>query len=157
MSPFPFPTTDDFPYIFEFCSILLNETHTHRDHLLRQIERIIAQAGPSPSPIPIGALTSDNRDKWAEAREALVASGSGINAKSLEAIESAMIIVCLDDTRPVTREDISWGTWVGDGRNRFYDKHQRKEDRGFLFGSLFLSYPFVLVFGFCYLSRPFDS
>lgn len=35
-----------------------------------------------------------------------------------------MIIVCLDDTKPVTREDISWGTWVGDGRNRFYDKHQ---------------------------------
>ena len=36
-----------------------------------------------------------------------------------------MIILCLDDTAPVTREDISWTTWVGDGRNRWFDKHQR--------------------------------
>ena len=41
-------------------------------------------------------------------------------------IEGAMIVVTLDDTKPVTREDISWSTWVGDGRNRWYDKHQRK-------------------------------
>lgn len=26
----------------------------------------------------------------------------------------------------MTREDISWACWVGDGRNRFYDKHQRR-------------------------------
>ena len=37
-----------------------------------------------------------------------------------------MIIVPLDDIAPVTREDASWASWVGDGRNRFYDKHQRK-------------------------------
>jgi carnitine O-acetyltransferase len=54
-------------------------------------------------------------------------AASPINAKSLERIESAMIVVCLDDTRPVTREDASWQTWVGDGRNRFYDKHQRTQ------------------------------
>jgi hypothetical protein len=48
-----------------------------------------------------------------------------VNAKNLEQIESAMIIVALDDTKPVTREAISWGCWAGDGRNRFYDKHQR--------------------------------
>lgn len=35
-----------------------------------------------------------------------------------------MIIVCLDDAKPVTREDASWACWVGDGKNRFYDKHQ---------------------------------
>ena len=35
-----------------------------------------------------------------------------------------MIVVCLDDTKPVTREEASWACWVGDGRNRFYDKHQ---------------------------------
>jgi carnitine O-acetyltransferase len=43
---------------------------------------------------------------------------------SLKAIESDMVIVPLDDTKPVTREAISWNTWIGDGRNRFYDKHQ---------------------------------
>jgi len=35
-----------------------------------------------------------------------------------------MIVVCLDDTKPVTREEASWACWVGDGKNRFYDKHQ---------------------------------
>lgn len=36
-----------------------------------------------------------------------------------------MMVVCLDDIKPVTRDDASWNCWVGDGRNRFYDKHQR--------------------------------
>ncbi|TFK69544.1 acyltransferase ChoActase/COT/CPT [Pluteus cervinus] len=90
-----------------------------------QFERIIAQAGPTPSAVPLGALTSDNRDLWTHARNVLLsASPNGLNAQNLEQIESSMIVVCLDDTKPVTREDISWGCWVGDGRNRFYDKHQ---------------------------------
>ncbi|KIY45195.1 acyltransferase ChoActase/COT/CPT [Fistulina hepatica ATCC 64428] len=89
-----------------------------------QIERVIEAAGTTPVE-PVGALTSDNRDTWAAARARLLAaSPDGTNARSLEAIESAMIIVCLDDKSPVTREDISWQAWVGDGRNRFYDKHQ---------------------------------
>lgn len=102
---------------------------------------MIALAG-NDTGVPVGALTSENRDIWTEvgssdifvhsvlnvgfqARAALLAA-SPVNGKSLERIESAAIIVCLDDTKPVTREDISWACWVGDGRNRFYDKHQRK-------------------------------
>ncbi|KAF7298898.1 Carnitine acetyl transferase [Mycena indigotica] len=87
-----------------------------------QIERVIELAGSELAP-PVGALTSDNRDNWTDARAALLAA-SPVNAASLEAIESAMIIVALDDTSPVTREEISKACWVGDGRNRFYDKHQ---------------------------------
>ncbi|KAJ7132997.1 acyltransferase ChoActase/COT/CPT [Mycena filopes] len=87
-----------------------------------QIERVIEMAGEVAA-TPVGALTSDNRDHWTDAREALVAA-SPVNAASLEAIESAMIVVCLDDSKPVTREEISTACWVGDGRNRFYDKHQ---------------------------------
>ncbi|KIK57139.1 hypothetical protein GYMLUDRAFT_46369 [Collybiopsis luxurians FD-317 M1] len=87
-----------------------------------QVERIIQDAGSDPS-LPIGALTSDNRDLWTDARATLL-SASSANQKTLETIESAMIIVCLDDTKPVTREEISWACWVGNGRNRFYDKHQ---------------------------------
>jgi carnitine O-acetyltransferase len=34
-------------------------------------------------------------------------------------IESVMIVLCLDDTSPVTREDVSWSAWVGNGRNRW--------------------------------------
>lgn len=87
-----------------------------------QIERVLKLAGKEKG-IPVGALTSDNRDAWTQARAELIAV-SPQNAKALEAIESAMIIVCLDDYSPVTREEVSWGCWVGDGRNRFYDKHQ---------------------------------
>ena len=108
-----------------------------------QIEKIIALAG-SEKATPVGALTSDNRDNWADvrikdawslsatltmnsyqARAALLAASQS-NAASLEEIESAILVVALDDTKPVTREQISWGCWVGDGKNRFYDKHQCK-------------------------------
>ena len=92
-----------------------------------QLQNIIAYAGSEASPTPIGALTSDNRDLWTDAREALLAaSPSGKNAQLLKKIEGAMIILALDDTKPKTREEISWSTWVGDGRNRWFDKHQRK-------------------------------
>ena len=87
-----------------------------------QIARVIKLAGESKG-IPVGALTSENRDIWTDARETLI-KASPKNAHSLERIESAIIIVPLDDTKPVTRDDISWKCWVGDGRNRFYDKHQ---------------------------------
>ncbi|TFK39028.1 acyltransferase ChoActase/COT/CPT [Crucibulum laeve] len=86
-----------------------------------QFARII-RAGKDKT-LPIGALTSDNRDKWFHAREALL-KASPKNAELLKTIESAMIVVALDDTAPVTREDISWSCWVGDGRNRWFDKHQ---------------------------------
>jgi carnitine O-acetyltransferase len=92
-----------------------------------QLQNIIAYAGSEASPTPVGTLTSDNRDIWADAREALLAaSPSGKNAESLKKIEGAMIILALDDTKPVTREEISMSTWVGNGRNRWYDKQQRK-------------------------------
>ncbi|KAH0832169.1 Choline/Carnitine o-acyltransferase-domain-containing protein [Lanmaoa asiatica] len=87
-----------------------------------QVERVIALAGDDKG-VPVGALTGENRDVWTDARAALLAA-SPMNGESLERIESAAIVVCLDDTKPVTREDISWACWVGDGRNRFYDKHQ---------------------------------
>ncbi|KAI9058200.1 acyltransferase ChoActase/COT/CPT [Trametes sanguinea] len=72
---------------------------------------------------PVGALTAENRDTWTDARAALLAA-SPANAAALEEIESAIMVVCLDDTKPVTREQASWQCWVGDGRNRFFDKHQ---------------------------------
>ncbi|KAF8192191.1 hypothetical protein BJ912DRAFT_1021947 [Pholiota molesta] len=71
-----------------------------------QFNSIIAQAGEGSASAP---------------PEELVRAG---NEETLKKIESAMIIVALDDTKPVTREDISWNTWVGNGRNRWYDKHQ---------------------------------
>ncbi|KAG8740422.1 Carnitine O-acetyltransferase mitochondrial [Ceratobasidium sp. 414] len=108
--------------------------------LTSQIQRIVNAAGAEPAAHPVGALTSENRDTWADvsrisatrllyltwwdgqAREHLVKNPK--NAEALKRIESAIVVIALDDTKPVTREDVSWGCWVGDGKNRFYDKHQ---------------------------------
>lgn len=121
------------------------KVHHHANQGSRQVERIIATATKA-SPTPIGALTSDNRDVWTSAREKLIAaSPDGLNAQSLEDIESALIIVCLDDTKPVTREQISWACWTGDGRNRFYDKHQR-QSRQWVRSGVIAHYLLVLVF-----------
>ncbi|KAI0279226.1 acyltransferase ChoActase COT CPT [Russula aff. rugulosa BPL654] len=73
--------------------------------------------------VPFGALTSENRDTWTHARQRLI-EASAANEAALKRIESAMIVVALDNSEPTSREDLSWGAWVGDGRNRWYDKHQ---------------------------------
>ncbi|KAK3944794.1 acyltransferase ChoActase/COT/CPT [Diplogelasinospora grovesii] len=69
----------------------------------------------------VGALTSENRDVWTDARAVLL-SAHPQNAKALEAIESASFVVCLDDAAPVTLEERAHAYWHGDGQNRWYDK-----------------------------------
>ncbi|RKP00863.1 hypothetical protein CXG81DRAFT_26448 [Caulochytrium protostelioides] len=87
--------------------------------LQTQYERIMQLAdkrGPA-----VGALTSAHRDVWADVRSHLVAL-SAKNRQSLDQIESAMFLVCLDDTRPEGLDALSRACWHGDGQNRFYDK-----------------------------------
>ncbi|KAG6812195.1 hypothetical protein H0H87_009922, partial [Tephrocybe sp. NHM501043] len=81
---------------------------------LTRIRNTVMQPG-----VPVGALTLDNHDNWTHAREALLALPG--NAEKAQLVESAMIVLCLDDSAPITREEI-WAAWVG---NRWYDKHQR--------------------------------
>ena len=69
----------------------------------------------------VGALTSENRDVWTDARAVLLGADPA-NAKALEAIESASFVVCLDDAAPVTLEERAHAYWHGDGQNRWYDK-----------------------------------
>ncbi|KAI8061277.1 acyltransferase ChoActase/COT/CPT [Thamnidium elegans] len=88
--------------------------------LENQFNRIINQAGKDKG-LPIGILTSDNRDKWTEYRENLVAANPE-NANLLEKVESSDFVICLDDQTPVTRDEGSRACWHGDGRNRFFDK-----------------------------------
>ncbi|RCH98843.1 Carnitine O-acetyltransferase mitochondrial [Rhizopus azygosporus] len=88
--------------------------------LQHQFQKIIDQAGQSKG-IPIGVLTSDNRDKWTDYRENLIAANPE-NRKVLEKIESSDFVICLDDSKPVTRDEGSRACWHGDGRNRFFDK-----------------------------------
>lgn len=69
----------------------------------------------------VGALSSENRDVWTDARATLL-KASPTNAASLEAIESASFVVCLDEAAPVTLEERAQNYLWGDGQNRWYDK-----------------------------------
>jgi carnitine O-acetyltransferase len=86
--------------------------------LEQQFKSVYARAEKSPA---VGALTSENRDVWTDAREVLLKAHPS-NAKALEAIESASFVVCLDDAAPITLEERAHQYWHGDGENRWFDK-----------------------------------
>lgn len=84
-----------------------------------QFRRIYDSAGADKAP-GIGLLTSENRDSWTRIRTHLLNSPK--NSASLDVIERAAFVVCLDDTTPITRDQASRECWHGDGQNRFFDK-----------------------------------
>lgn len=81
-----------------------------------QFKHILDHA--TPADISIGALTSENRDVWLEAREALLKN----NRAALEDIEKSSFVVSLDTGSPATLEERARQFWHGDGQNRYYDK-----------------------------------
>ncbi|KAJ2800401.1 Carnitine O-acetyltransferase mitochondrial [Coemansia helicoidea] len=85
-----------------------------------QLDRIVEQAD-STTAVPVGVLTADNRDHWAD-NYPLLAQAAPENAATLERLQSAAFLVCLDDARPVTREETHRVFWHGDGRSRWFDK-----------------------------------
>lgn len=87
-----------------------------------QFELIFAATKDQPKGTAIGALTSENRDKWVQFRANLIAADPVRNTAALQDIESASFVVCLDDATPLTREERAHQYWHGDGKNRFYDK-----------------------------------
>ncbi|KAI2469874.1 acyltransferase ChoActase/COT/CPT [Annulohypoxylon bovei var. microspora] len=96
----------------------VNGKQLNTTELESQFARIydLAERGPA-----VGALTSENRDIWTDARQTLL-DASPKNKAALEAIESASFLVCLDDASPVTLEERAHQYWHGDGQNRWYDK-----------------------------------
>ncbi|ORY65498.1 carnitine O-acetyltransferase [Pseudomassariella vexata] len=96
----------------------INGQQLNTTELEAQFAKVYDLAKRVPS---VGALTSENRDVWTDAREILV-NASPKNKAALEAIESASFVVCLDDAAPVTLEERAHQYWHGDGQNRWYDK-----------------------------------
>ena len=86
-----------------------------------QFRRVYELAADGRAPA-VGALTSENRDVWADARKILLEASPAKNTAALETIESASFTVCLDDAAPVTLEERAHQYWHGDGQNRWYDK-----------------------------------
>lgn len=80
----------------------------------KRVYELASSRGPA-----VGALTSENRDIAADAREVLLKAG---NKAALETVEAASFVVCLDDAAPVTLEERAHAYWHGDGQNRWYDK-----------------------------------
>ncbi|KAF2245470.1 carnitine O-acetyltransferas-like protein [Trematosphaeria pertusa] len=96
----------------------INGKQLNTSELELQFKRIYEKAEKSA---PVGILTSQNRDAWADVYPRLKAA-SDLNAASVEAIESASFVVCLDDASPVTLEERAHQYWHGDGSNRWFDK-----------------------------------
>lgn len=92
---------------------LLNpaEIHSH-------LKYILSDTTPEPA-FPLGVLTSENRDVWAGIRDKLVSAG---NAAQLQAIDSALFCLCLDDDAMRDHIHISHNMLHGDGCNRWFDK-----------------------------------
>ncbi|KAI8092592.1 acyltransferase ChoActase/COT/CPT [Halteromyces radiatus] len=105
---------------FYFVDVVHNGQQLSTTEIEQQFQRVIDLAGQDKG-LPLGVLTTENRDNWTDAREALLAA-HGENKAALEKIESASFVVCLDDYSPVTRDELSRACWHGDGRNRFFDK-----------------------------------
>ncbi|KAJ3081561.1 Carnitine O-acetyltransferase mitochondrial, partial [Quaeritorhiza haematococci] len=68
-----------------------------------QLNKIYMMAGDTRF-TPVGALTTEDRDTWAKLRDQLLAV-SDKNKRNLDIIQRAAFVVCLDDIKPVTREE----------------------------------------------------
>jgi len=85
--------------------------------LLTQIrEDSLKSADPEPQ---IGAMTSEDRDIWAEVRQKLLPH----NRDTFDAIDSALTVLVLDQEEPVTLSELSRQVFHG-AQNRWYDKTQ---------------------------------
>jgi carnitine O-acetyltransferase len=103
--------------------------------LLNNLKAIIDDADKTPpnqvAQSAIGVLSTEHRRVWAEMRRAL--SDQENNRSCLDIIDSALFIVCLDDTTPESASEMSThmlcgsykldkGVQIGTCTNRYYDK-----------------------------------
>lgn len=68
----------------------------------------------------VGSLTTEKRTTWAFVREAMSASPE--SASSLETIDRALFVLCLDDTDANSPEEIGLKFLCGNHDNRWFDK-----------------------------------
>lgn len=82
------------------------------------LQYILSRAAPVPD-FPLGVLTSENRDVWANLRDKLEATG---NAENLRSVDSALFCLCLDDESFRNQSDMLHNMLHSDGCNRWFDK-----------------------------------
>ena len=93
------------------------------------LEECRARAAQMDDLPQLGWLTSQNRDDWADARQALVEqlSCSPKIHDDLEVLQSGVLLLCLDDHAPVSRQECAQTFLHADqeaaaGANRWFDK-----------------------------------
>jgi len=94
------------------------------DDIERQLEECI-RLGDAKPPSQIGLLTSSNRDTWTHAREILLKEGGDTMREALEVLESGAVLVSLDNTMPISRDECCISLLTGgeaSGSNRWFDK-----------------------------------
>ena len=115
---------------------------TEKD-LVANFEAIIEDARSTPvreaARTAVGVLSTENRRIWAGYREHLLKDDHGHdvppNRESLQIVDSALFVLCLDDTEPVGTANIAAnvlsgsyrledGVQTGTCTNRWYDKLQ---------------------------------
>jgi carnitine O-acetyltransferase len=99
--------------------VIQNGTVLSEGKLAGLIQNIITDSLSRKAPA-IGALTNEDRNVWASAREHLLLSQ--VNAKSLRTIEEGIFALVLDHTSPKNRTELAKELLHGDGRNRWFDK-----------------------------------
>lgn len=91
-----------------------------------QLRQCIQLADAVSSTRPkLGLMTSQGRDEWAEAREALLQAGGLAMDEALAVLESGAVVLNLDDEAPVSRQecgDLFWTGGLKSGGNRWFDK-----------------------------------
>lgn len=115
---------------------------TEKD-LMANFEAIIEDASSTPvreaAKTAVGVLSTENRRIWGGLREHLLKEDQGHenppNRESLQIVDSALFVVCLDDTEPVGTAKVAAnvlsgsyrledGVQTGTCTNRWYDKIQ---------------------------------
>lgn len=96
----------------------------HKDDIKILLENVVRQSDSGSNVAPVGLLTADHRDKWADVRARLLESN--INKKSLHSIESSGFLLCLDNMSPKDENDAAVillnGKTSNYAANRFFDK-----------------------------------
>ncbi len=82
--------------------------------LYNQLQGILDDQTP-PSSHPLGCLTGLDRDRWAQLRNDLRHD----NLDLLEAIDSALLVLCLDDATPTSPEELTHQMLHNNCRNRW--------------------------------------
>ncbi|CBF88236.1 carnitine O-acetyltransferase facC [Aspergillus nidulans FGSC A4] len=121
---------------------VLDENHdqimTEKD-IAMNLEVILADAEQTPiqeaAKGALGVLSTENRKVWSGLRDILTKDEHSINAEGLNIVDTALFVLCLDDTEPHNMSElcanmlcgtnvVEKGVQVGTCTNRWYDKLQ---------------------------------